>query len=209
MKVSAINTTASVHFQGENSKKCNNIKNTAGAAMIVLAAAVPVQEAKAQYFTPPPPAFHQYYVPSVAMNVPKCFIYGDETNENYEKTMSDVFNEIDKEIEQNGQISVNEVVHLEANNYNSSHTYPMTRGDKIRTANLVKEISKKYNENNSNPNTINYNEYKTIMNDFMKSKNIAEFISLLQIYSNWQRHPHRRFPGNSGNPVILPPPSRW
>ena len=201
MKISAINSTPRTNFTGGNSKKANGIKTAAGAAMIALATAVPTEEAKAQYYVPYYPPV-QYYVPAPVMNIPNCFVYGDVTNEDYEKTMPDVFNEIDREINQNGQISVNEVVSLEEYNWNSTHTYPMTRAQKVNTANLVKNLSKQYNQRGSNANTINYNEYKNIMNDYMQSKNIANFMNLLQIfaapYYHYPYHPpihhHRPLP---------------
>ncbi len=202
MKVSAINTMQRVYFNGEstNSKKnLGALKNTAGAAMIALAAAVPAQEADAQYFVPVYPHVH-YYVPMPEMKVPNCFVYGDVTNENYEKTMPDVFTEIDREIYKNGQISVNEVVSLEEYNHNSTAPYPMSRAEKLKIANLVKSLSRKYNESDSNPNTINYNEYSEIMSDYMKSKNAANFMNLLQIlvnpyyYGIHPYYPHRHLP---------------
>lgn len=191
MKVSAIKMSSPIHFQGEGSRKANKVKNAAGAAMIAIAAAVPAEEANAQYFVPlPPPTYYQYYVPAPVMNIPNCFIYGDATNENYEKTMPDVFNEIDRGISEDGQISVNEVVSMEEYNRNANSYYPMTREDKLRTANLVKNLAKKYNQKGSNPNTINYEEYQSIMNDYMQSKNIADFMNLLQIWTNYNYRPY-------------------
>lgn len=189
MKVSAINTIPKVQFSGENSnsKKANGIKTAAGATMIALATAVPSQEAQAQYYVPIYPRV-QYVVPTPTMNIPNCFVYGDINNEDYEKTMPDVFNEIDSQINQNGQISVNEVVALEEYNWNSTNMYPMTRAQKQNTANLVKNLSRQYNQKGSNPNTINYNEYKNIMNSYMQSKNIANFFNLLQIFASPYYH---------------------
>lgn len=198
MKISAINLMPRTHFNGENSKKSNGLKNVAGATMIALATAVPSQEVDAQHYhhhhhVPVYPHVH-YVVPAPVMNIPKCFVYGDVTNEDYEKTLPDVFNEIDREIQENGQISVNEVVRLEEHNWNSTNAYPMTRGQKTRTANLVKNLSKQYNDKGSNPNTINYNEYKKIMNSYMQSQNAANLINLLQIlgapYHNHHHHHH-------------------
>jgi len=210
MKVSAINMTPRVHFQGENShKKANGMKSAAGAAVIALAAAVPAEEANAQYYVPvPPPPVVQYYVPAPVMNVPRCFIFGDETNENYEKTLPNVFNEIDREIQENGKISVNEVVSLEEYNWNATRQYPMTRGQKLRTAELVKNLSRKYNKYGSDPNTINYNEYKDIMNDYMRSKNVADIFNLMQLLTapHYHRHPYNPYPPHHHHPV--PPPRR-
>ena len=188
MKISAINSQPRTHFNGENSKKSNGIKTAAGAAMIALATAVPTEEAKAQFYYYAPPV--QYYVPAPTMNIPACFVYGDINNEDYEKGMPEVFNEIDSQIKENGQISVNEVVRLEENNWNSTHMYPMTRAQKANTANLVKNLSREFNNRNSNPNTINYSEYKNIMNSYMQSKNIANFFNLLQIFAAPYYHIH-------------------
>ena len=117
--------------------------------------------------------------------------------------MPKVFNEIDSQIKENGQISVNEVVRLEENNWNSTHMYPMTRAQKANTANLVKNLSREFNNKNSNPNTINYSEYKNIMNSYMQSKNIANFFNLLQIFA--APYYHIRPPYHHPHPV---PPHR-
>jgi len=184
MRISAISPQINrTQFSGNSNKpegKSNALTNAAGATMIALATAMPANEAKAQYYVPIPPHVH-YYVPAPTMNVPNCFIFGDITNEDYEKTMPDVFSEIDREINENGEISVNEVVSLEEYNWNSTHMYPMTRGQKLNTANLVKNLSRNYNDRGSNPNTINYNEYKKIMNAYMTSKNVADLLNLMQI----------------------------
>lgn len=190
MKVPAINTRPGICFQGESSKKANFVKTAAGTAVIVLAAAAPAEKANAQYL-PLSPSYVQYYVPAPVMNVPRCFIYGDQTNNNYEKNMPDVFNEIDGVMEENGQISVNEAVRLEEANHNAASLCPMPYSEKVRTANLVKNLAFKYNQSGSNPNTINYAEYKNIMNDYMMSKGVADFINLINILSNPHRHhPH-------------------
>lgn len=205
MKVSAINNTQRINFNGEHSKKANGIKATAGATMLAIAAAVPAEEANAQYYMPaPPPPVVQYYVPAPVMNIPRCFIFGDETNENYEKTLPDVFNEIDAEIEENGQISVNEVVRLEEANWNTTHMYAMSRGQKLRTAELVKKLSRQYNQYGSDPNTINYNEYKNIMNDYMRSKNVADIFNLMQLLTA----PRRVHPQPHYHPPVVPPHPR-
>lgn len=200
MKISAINNFSRPAFQGDRSGKKNAVKNAAGAAVIAIAAAVPAQEAKAQYYIPSAPPIY-YYNPTPVMRVPKCFVYGDINNEDYEKSMSDVFSEIDGEIRENGQISVNEVVRLEENNWNSTKLTPMSRSQKNSIANLVKSLSRKYNEYGSNPNTINYSEYKEIMSDYMESKNISDFVNLLRIFS----YPHYYHPHRYHHPVPPPP----
>ncbi len=191
MRVSAINFGANTQFQGHQSDKKNTLKNTAGAAAIALVSLAPSGEANAQHYHYHPIMPHTHYVvPTPVMNVPKCFIYGDVNNENYEKNMRDVFSEIDSQIEPNGQISVNEVVKAEERNWNSTHYYPMSRQQKVMTANLVKHLASTYNDSNSNPRTINYNEYRNIMDTYMTSKNIANFIDLMRIISVPQHHHH-------------------
>ena len=44
-------------------------------------------------------------------------------------------------------------------------------------------LSEIYNEDDSDPNTINYREYKAIMKDFMETKNINNFINLMKIFT--------------------------
>lgn len=53
MKVSNIGSTVTPHFTGEKTKKA--MRNTAGAAAIAIASAMPMEKADAQYFVPPPP----------------------------------------------------------------------------------------------------------------------------------------------------------
>ena len=203
MKVSAVNRFSTLNFNGEGSRKTNKVRNAAGAAMIALATTVPADEANAQLYRPlpPPPTYFHYYVPAPVMNIPGCFIVGDNTVENYEKTMQDVFNEVDRAIDENGELSVNEIVSVEANNRMTVGLAPMTRQEKVRKANLVKDLAKKYNQTGSNPNTIDFSEYQKIMNDYMQSKNIADFMNLLQIWTNSQYHYRYHRP--------LPPPRHF
>ena len=60
------------------------MRNTAGAAAIAIASAMPMEKADAQYFVPPPPippiTYYQGYIPQTAYDVPDCFIYGDVRN---------------------------------------------------------------------------------------------------------------------------------
>ena len=190
MKIFAINTAYKQQFQGKNNdtQKRNGVRTAAGAAMIALAAAIPAQKTDAQIYTPFPP-HHYQYVP--VMKVPDCFIYGNITSENYGKTLPEVFSEIDNVITKNGEISVNEVTRLEEYNWDATHIYPMSRVQKINTANLVKNLSRSYNQKGSNPNTINYSEYVNIMNDYMKSQNAADFLNLFEILTApLHDHPH-------------------
>lgn len=190
MKVYGIKHYTSVPFAGENSKT-NKMKTAAGAAALALAAAVPSQEAEAQAFYPyyVPPVPHTYYMPAPrpTVKVPECFVYGDMENFDYEKSMSEVFSEIDSQVDENREISVNEVVRMERKNWNMNNIYPYSTAQMERTARNFKMLSEVYNEQGSNPNTISYKEYKAIMNDYMTSKNVSEFLMLLQFFTRPNR----------------------
>lgn len=119
MRISAIKSyQTNPHFNGEGSNKTNRLKNAAGAAAIALASVVPAEEADAQIFYPPiyPPTYITV-PPLVTPNtlnlnpVPNCFIVGDNGNVDYNKSMREVFNELDTN--ENGAISANEVVRTE------------------------------------------------------------------------------------------------
>lgn len=204
MKVYGIKSYASVPFAGENSK-ANKMKTAAGAAALALAAAVP-QEADAQAFYPyyVPPVPYTYYVPAPrpTMKVPDCFVYGDMENFDYDKSMSQVFSEIDSQVDENREISVNEVVKAERKNWNMNNIYPFNSAQMQRTARNFKMLSEIYNESGSNPNTISYKEYKAIMKDYMDSKNAADFLMLLQLLTM----PNRPcpMPGPHHHPPVPP-----
>lgn len=181
MKVSRINSTVTTpNFNGEKTKKA--LKNTAGAAAIALAAAVPSTDAEAQYFVPVPPQY--YYVPvtpAPVTAVPSCFVLGDMENYDSEKSMPEVFNEIDGKIKKNGSISLGEVIEMERDNWNRTNIFPYSGYMIKTTADQFTTLSTLYNEKNSNPNTINYNEYKNIMKSYMQFRNVSNFIGLMQI----------------------------
>lgn len=180
MRISAIqNYQTNNYFLGE---KKNKLKNAAGAAAIALATAAPINDANAQYY---------YYTPPLALNppttiyspanVPDCFIIGDLQTFNEEKSMKQVFDEIDSNGNSNGTISANEVIRTDKNNKTRYNVYPYniyTQYQSQYTRNLFQTLSQTYNEEDSNPNTINFNEYKAIMEDYLEAKHVTNFIDL-------------------------------
>ncbi len=201
MKVSAIRSYTPVSFAGnEKSKKANAAKTAAGAAMIALATAMPAQEADAQIFYPYVPPTHYYYVPRpmTTMSVPNCFIDGDMQNFEYDKSMNQVFSEIDAKVDANRELSVNEVVKAERDNWHLYNYYPYNSTNMRNTARQFKLLSEVYNEKGSNPKTISYSEYKKIMNDYMDQQNVTSFFMLMDLLSRPRyRHCH---------PYMTPPP---
>lgn len=206
MKVAGIRSYSMVNFAGQNAnKKANTAKTAAGAAMIAFAVAAPAQEADAQIFYPPVPPVHRYYVPAspVGVTVPECFVYGDMENYDYEKSMNQVFSEIDAQVNPNRELSVNEVVKMERKNWNLNNFNPYNAAQMERTAAQFRSLSEIYNEKDSNPKTISYSEYKTIMKDYMQTKKVTDFMMLMELLTRPRRHcpihgPH----------VPLPPPNQ-
>ncbi len=182
MKISAINyqTYPQQNFNGEKTK--NKLKNAAGAAAIAIAASAPMAEAEAQYFVPYTPYYYNYVQKPTVTKIPNCFIIGDITNsDSDDKSMSQVFNEIDRNGNSNGVISAKEVMLTEQKNWNETNLYPYTDEQMADDAIQFNTISKMYNENGSDPATMNYREYKSAMNDYMENKNVDTFIDLMQI----------------------------
>lgn len=183
MRILSINNYyANPHFTGENQKK-NKLKNAAGAAAIALATAVPAQEANSQILYPP----IYPYSTAIARPLPKispvpdCFIVGNNRIVNYNKSPREIFDEIDNN--GNGVLSAKEVVMTECNNWNKYNSYiaPFNTAQMQYTNNQFNNLSKTYNEEDSNPNTINYNEYKNIMEDYEQAQiisNAAKFLTL-------------------------------
>ncbi len=168
MRISAIQNYQknTAYFSGE---KKNKLKNAAGAAAIALATAVPATNADAQYYYYTPPIT---FPPTATLKhpglIPDCFIIGDLKTFNGGKSMEQIFNEID--LNENGTISANEVVRTERNNKTLYNAYPYntyTQYQSRHTRNQFQDLSETYNEDDSNPNTINFNEYKAIMEDFL------------------------------------------
>lgn len=167
MRISAIqNYQRNNNFLGE---KKNKLKNIAGATAIAIAASAPVS-ADAQFY---------YYTPTVPLNptakinapgtIPDCFILGDLKTYNEQKTMRQVFDEIDEN--ESGTLSVNEVIKKDRENklrYNAVYNQYQLQ----RTKNQFQILSEAYNEEDSNPNTINFNEYKSIMEDYLDTEQI-------------------------------------
>lgn len=183
MRILKIGNNSVPNFAGEHSKK-KTLKNTVGAAAVALAASVPAADADAQYYVPIPPQSYYYYYNPIqrpVVSVPNCFLYGDVSNFDTDKNMSDIFTEIDSKINENGTISMGEVVGMERDNWNKTHFYPYQNYQMQNAANNFRILSKMFNDENSNPNTINYNEYKKIMNAYMESKNITDFLNLMRI----------------------------
>jgi len=180
MKVFSIGVKTSPQFGGEKTKK--NLRNTAGAAAIALATALPSEKADAQYYYPiPQPHLHGYYQPAPVSYIPDCFIYGDINNFDYNKTLEETFNEIDAKGNENGILSMNEVVAAERDNWNSTHLQPYDIYQRNRTAQAFNLLSNMYNEEDSNAKTINFSEYKKIMQSYMEARNVNTLFNLLRI----------------------------
>lgn len=180
MKITAINNyQTSPNFMGE---KKNKLKNAAGAAAIAMAVAVPVEKVDAQVFYYPPVNPYTVVVPSPVINsVPDCFVVGDMSNFNINKSMGQVFQELDKN--QNGEISAKEVVIAQRNNWNLNNIYPYNKYQMNNDAAEFRTISNLYDDENSNPETMNYGEYRAAMNDYMKAKNVNAFINLMRLFA--------------------------
>ena len=108
-------------------------------------------------------------------------MYGDVTDFDYDKSLAQTFNDIDSKGKRNGSLSVNEVIAADRDNWNATHLYPYNAYQMNRTVNNFNVVSAMYNEEGSNPNTINFREYKKIMQDYMKARNINSFFNLLRI----------------------------
>ncbi len=221
MKISAISHQTNPHFGSENSRS-NKLKNTAGAAVIALAAATaPMEEAKAQYYTPPiyPPT---YYVPMPVQTfssgtVPNCFIVGDVTKGRDEKSMRKVFDEIDANGNDNNLISAKEVVRTERKNWNNTSLVPYSNAQMEAAAQEFNTISKLYNEDDSDPFTMNYREYKAAMNDYMETKETRTFLDLWNLMAipyllnppPRYHHHHRPVPPPRHDHRTPPPHRHW
>lgn len=213
MRISAIKSyQTNPHFNGENSKKTNRLKNAAGAAAIALASIAPAEETDAQIYYYPPviPSYTVPAPPAINLNpVPNCFIVGDNGNVNYNKSMRQVFNELDNN--ENGALSSREVISTERNNWNRYNIlYPFTPYQAQQTEAQFNALSEAYNEEDSNPNTINYNEYKAIMNDYMEAKQISDFVKLFTLPGIMYPPPppHHHYHPHHHHRHDVPPPHR-
>lgn len=160
MRISAINYQTQPVFTGEKSTK-QKLKNAAGAAAIALAAMAPAAEAEAQYPIYP---YSTYIQVSHRVKVPSSFKYGDARNVQVSKSREDRFAELDKN--SNGILSENEVVTTEISNWNAFNPMMATTSMVYQWRNQFRQVSQNYNEDGSNPNTITYNEYEAIMDDY-------------------------------------------
>lgn len=160
MRISPINYQTKPVFTGENSVK-KKLKNTAGAAAIALAAMTPSAEADAQYPIYP---YNIYIQVSNRVKVPSCFKYGDARNVQVSKSREERFAEIDKN--ENGILSENEVVNTEIINWNTFNPIHATTRMVYQWQNRFRIVSQTYNLDDSNPNTINFEEYNSIMDDY-------------------------------------------
>lgn len=180
MKISAINYQTNPIFTGENNHKPNKLKSLAGATIIAIAASAPLEDSDAQII-PYTPIFNYptYSTTANSVNTPKCFRIGD-ISENYEddKSLPTIFNEIDKD--GNGTISVDEVIETERNNWQVENGSSYTTTSAKNVTKRFEALAKVYNDINSNPNTINYDEYKEIMSDCQTS----EALKYVPVYPN-------------------------
>lgn len=188
------------NFYGDN-KKSNKLRNAAGAAAIALATAIPAEEANAQIYYPPINYITVPVTNTPMYNIPNCFKTGDKDFINPDKTRREIFQELD--INENGTLSTQEVVNIEQNNWNKYMKYiPFSQKQVEYTARQFNILSEKYNKDDSNPNTINYDEYKTIMDDYEEAQRNTIYMPVavpgvvypLPPHHHHQRHydpPHR------------------
>lgn len=207
MRISKIGVTPNQSFSGEKSEKAKKtLKNTAGAAAVALATAMPMQKADAQIYYPqypiiPPTSYYYNVQPSIS--VPDCFVYGDINNFDYNKTLGETFADIDSKVNENGVITAAEVVAAERDNWNATHLYPYNTFQRNQTLRNFNILSEMFNHDESNPRSINYNEYKDIMKTYMQERNVTNFFNLLRIltiprivcppaYPHHHHHHHHR-----------------
>lgn len=194
MRITAIqNYHTNPNFYGDK-KKSNKLKNAAGVATIAIATTIPAEESKAQIYYP---TINYITVPvsnTQMYKVPNCFITGNKENPNPNKTKKEIFDELD--INGNGALSANEVVNTEQNNWNKYMQYiPFSQKQVDYTARQFNLLSEQYNEDDSNPNTINYNEYKSIMDDYEEIQKNTIYMPVAVpgiIYPTIPHHHHHR-----------------
>ena len=137
--------------------------------------------------------------------VPNCFIYGDTKYSDTDKTIRDAFDEIDANGNENGVISAREVVRTERNNWNRNSLTPYTTAQMRKTEQQFNALSRIYNEDDSDPATMNYREYKAVMKDYTETKanqqmnDIINILTIPYLYPpiyhtphHHHRHPHHR-----------------
>ncbi len=179
MKISAIS------YQDFTGKKANKFK-TAAAAAAIATSPLAVQEADAQIFSYPIVPYNVRVVPAI----PNSLVVGNLKNLDFNKSMKEVFNELD--INQNGVISAKEVMRTEASNWNRFNLISYNTYQAQNVYNQFNAISTLYNDdNNSDPSTINYKEYKEIMTDYIETKKVANFLGLMHLFMRPYHSPHR------------------
>ncbi len=172
MKIGAINyqTRPNWNFTGENNKKNNHLRNTAGAVVIALAAAMPAKEAEAQIIYPPITIFPEVKIPrlneepakqsTVRPYEPTWFLFGDKYSSKKHKGPEDIFYEIDGN--RDGKLSVDEVLSIEKSNWEKEHpTYYFTPVHEYRTARKFYNLAKEFDQD-GDPSTINFVEHMSI-----------------------------------------------
>ena len=186
MRINAISHHTNQHFVGEN-KKSNALKNATGAAAIAMLTAVPTNDADAQIYYPPIlyyPPVNYTYTPTTPVSIPNCFVVGDTKYSDYDKSARNVFEEIDANGNNDGTISAKEVIRTERQNWNRSSLTPFSTAQMHRAEQQFKTISRLYNEDNSNPNTMNYQEYKESLKDYAETKQAIQVQSIINLLTN-------------------------
>ncbi len=169
MKINAVG------YQNFTGTKANKFK-TAAAAAAIATSPLAVQEADAQIYVPIAP-----YNVRVMPSIPSSLVVGNLKNFDFNKSMKEVFNELD--INKNGVISAKEVMRTEANNWNRFNLIPYNTYQAQNAYNQFNVISTLYNDDdNSDPSTINYKEYKEIMSDYIETRQVANFLGLMHLF---------------------------
>ena len=143
MKVSAIS------YSPAFSAKKNSLKAGTTAAVILLSVPVYAQD-------------------NPQINLPDCFVYGVSKTEN--KSPKKIFAEIDSLSKPDNQITSEEVIlatrKLWKNTHNNKEKMPIV--EEYYAEDTFDRLARNYNKENSDPNTLDFDEYMTIMNDYKK-----------------------------------------
>lgn len=102
------------------------------------------------------------------MSIPDCFVHGTEQTtkkKNYEK----IFYEIDSLKIPDNQITSDEVLMAERKLWKNIHNEKLPVIGEYYAEDTFENLSNKYNKQNSDPNTIDLEEYMAIMSDYEKS----------------------------------------
>ena len=200
MRISSISTSAAnpAFNANKNSSSKNKIRNAAGAAAIALVSISPSVESEAQI-----PIYPQYNTVTVApqkLKVPTCFLVGDTRNSNTLKSREDIFNEIDANGNGDGLLTENEVVKTDILNWNLNNPMKYNVYQLQQTKERFYNASEMYNEEDSNPMSININEFNEIMDDFdaENPKNMLPALPIIPAYPSYYyippyHHYHDRY----------------